>query len=205
MKQATIIISFLLLSILPVKAQTDNEIIANIEKASKEMTSLQCSFTQKKQVSIIDEVITSSGVLYYLRDTKLCWEYKKPYSYKFIMNGDKVMLKSGNTVNVFDTKSNKMFSQISKLIISGVDGSGISDKTRFDVSFATKGKDVVVTLVPKTKDIKKMFSEVLLHFDVQGYFIKEIEMIEPSGDKTDIILTDRIINKSIDEKVFHIE
>ncbi|MDD3200653.1 MAG: outer membrane lipoprotein carrier protein LolA [Bacteroidales bacterium] len=204
MKRIVLIISMLICSIT-IWGQDRSAVVEKINAASQKITSLSCDFIQKKQVSILDESIVSSGKLFFAAGNKLCWEYIKPYTYSFIMNGSKVLLRSGDSSNVFDTKTNKMFSQISKLIMSGVDGSGITDYDNFDITVIDGVKEVIVTMVPKNRDVRKMFSRILLHFGKEDYFVKMIQMLEPSGDETSIEIINRKLNSAIDEKVFAIE
>lgn len=187
-------------------AQDNNStLVGKIKEASTKITSLTCDFVQKKQVSILNESLISSGQLFFSQGGKLCWQYIKPYAYSFVMNGSKIALRSDGSTNVFDTKSNKMFSQISKLIMCGVDGSGIDDVKNFDITLKEESKDVVVTMLPKARDVKKMFSKIMLHFGKDDYYVKKIELFEPSGDKTEIEILNRKTNCTIDEKVFVVE
>lgn len=174
-----------------------------INEASKSIRTLQCGFTQEKTVSILETKMVSTGRMFY-KEGKLCWEYIEPYSYRFVMNGDKVMMSNESGDNVIDVRGNRMFRKLSEIIIGGIDGTGITDTDSFDLTFSA-GKDVVVVrMVPRLREMKSMFQAIELHFSTRDYMVGKIVLNEESGDNSVITLRDRILNQPIDEKVFYI-
>jgi outer membrane lipoprotein carrier protein len=205
----TIIILFV--SCLAYGQQTDYKIVSNLQsqvyidditKASGSMTTLQCSFTQKKIISVLSESVISKGKLLYKKENKLCWEYSTPYLYIFILNGDKVFIRNEKSTSQFDTKSNAVFKEISLLLVNSIKGVGLIDPRKFDVVFFENSSFIKMELTAKNKTLKSIMSNIIFYFDRSTYLVHNIEMVEPSGDSTSIVFSNTVLNQPIDDEKF---
>jgi outer membrane lipoprotein-sorting protein len=176
--------------------------ISKIERASASLTTLQSSFTQKKEISVLAESVTSKGILLYKKENKLCWEYSTPYFYLFALNGDKVYIKNDKSTKEFDTKSNALFKEISVLLMNSISGTGLIDPKKFDAVFYDNATSVKVQLTPKNKALKSMLKTITLYFNKTGYLVHTIEMMEPSGDSTTIVFKETKTNQPINDEKF---
>ena len=88
----------------PVGADESRKMVAEVCAAAAEMTSLQCDFVQVKQLSLLQTALTSRGKMYYRGGDRLRWEYTSPYTYTFVLNGDRVMLKSSEKTDVVSVR-----------------------------------------------------------------------------------------------------
>ncbi len=178
------------------------ELIQKITASSEQMKTLKCDFVQKKTISILADEMISEGQLSYKQKDKLRWEYTKPYQYQFVMNGDKVMINSGKNKNIIDVNSSKVFKEISKIIMSGINGSGIFEQDKFTSKFFVGTADYQVSLTPKQKDLKQLFSNIKLYFNKTDYTVNMIEIEELNGDKTIIQMKNKQINKELSDEIF---
>jgi outer membrane lipoprotein carrier protein len=176
--------------------------IADIEKASASLTTLQCSFKQNKSIAILAESVVSQGTLLYKKENRLCWEYVSPYYYLFALNGDKVYIKNDKSTSQFDTKSNALFKEISLLLLNSVGGAGLIDPKKFDAVFYESFSLVKVQLTPKSKTLKSFLSTINLYFDKKSYLVNTIEMIEPAGDTNTIVFSEVKLNQPINDEKF---
>jgi outer membrane lipoprotein carrier protein len=186
----------------PVENNLIPSYISKIEKASASLSTLQSSFTQKKNIAILQESVLSKGTLIYKKDNKLCWEYTSPYYYLFVLNGDKVFIKNDKSTNQFDTRSNTLFKEISLLLVNSISGTGLIDPKKFDASFFESVSSVQVRLIPKNKTLKSFLSTVILYFGKESYLVNSIEMIEPSGDTNIIVFSEIKLNQPVDDQKF---
>jgi outer membrane lipoprotein carrier protein len=175
---------------------------SKIEKAAASLTSLQCSFTQKKIISVLSESVISKGKLLYKDGNKLCWEYSTPYYYLFALNGDKVYIKNDRTTSQFDTKSNSLFKEISMLLLNSISGSGLIDTKKFDVSFYENSATLKVSLTPRNKTLRSLLNTITLYFEKATYLVQKIEMTEPSGDATTIVFSEVKLNQPVSDENF---
>ena len=202
------ILYIILMCLTPVLAMAQNEgeqkIIQKISKAAQSMTSMQCDFVQTKHMKLLNDNMVSYGKMYYQQNSKLRWEYTSPYTYTFILNDSKVLLKKGNRNDVIDVNQNKMFKEIARMMMNSVVGKCLTVKKDFKISVAETSEQYVATLLPQKKDMKQMFSKVILYVNKRQLSIAKVEMQEKKGDNTVIELKNIQLNKNINASVFAI-
>ena len=193
-------------SILPslVMAQSNSEIIQQIDNACSELNSLACDFTQTKHVKLLNNKMVSYGKMYFCQPNMLRWEYTSPYTYTFILNSNQVLLKNAQREDVLDVNKNKMFKEIARLMMSSVVGSCLTDNSTFNTTIATTPNEWIATLVPIKRDLKQMWTHMVIHFDRKMNSVVKVEMYEPSGDFTIIELHNIRHNVAINPLVFSI-
>lgn len=103
-----------------------------------------------------------------------------------------------------DTKQNKMFREIARLMMNTVTGQSLTSGKDFKVSIATSGSEWLATLTPQRKEMKQMFQRIMLHFSKTTSMISIIELTERNGDRTVIQLKNVQKNKAINAKNFEI-
>jgi len=188
----------------PATPEQQKELVQNISAASKQMKTLRCDFVQKKTISILADEMLSEGKLLFKQTDKLCWEYTKPYQYRFTMNGNKVMVGTENNKSIIDVSSSKVFNEISKVIVSSISSSGIFDGDKFTAKFNVGTQDFQVTLTPKQRELRQLFSSITLTFNRKDYSVDAVEIKEISDDTTLIIMKNKQINKDLDDEIFDI-
>lgn len=173
----------------------------NLAKSNTLFNTMTANFLQSKTISILDETVQSEGHVFFRNKDQLCWEYVKPYSYKFVINGDKILIDNGKDQNIMDSNSNKLFGEIKKMILSTMNGK--SDRLKgFDQTFFINNQFMLISLTAKSKEMRSLMSGVKLYFDKNSCVIDKIEILEESGDNTTIQLKDKQINTPIKDEIF---
>lgn len=185
-------------------AKQKNEAIAKINQAASGLKSMKCSFVQTKYLSLLSDKMVSEGKMYYCQSNKLRWEYTSPYSYLFIFNGTKVYVGGKSRKDVIDTKNNKVFKEVARIMMNTVTGKALSNSSDFAVDISSSGNDWLVTLVPKKKDLKQMFKKIIMKFSKSSTMISEIDIYEKNGDRTNIKMKNITTNCSLNESLFAI-
>lgn len=196
-----IIISFLI-SLGCFAQGNSQQIISQISGATSKLTSMQCDFVQTKTVKMLNEKLVSKGRMYYQQPNRLRWEYMTPYTYTFVFNGRKVSLKKNNRNDVIDVNRNKMFKEIASIMMNSVIGTSLTDRKSFKTTVKDTPAEWVATLVPQSKELKQMFTSIVLHFNKEKSVVVKVEMFEKNGDMTVIALNNIIKNQKIDAKIF---
>jgi outer membrane lipoprotein-sorting protein len=188
----------------PATETQQKEMTQKILQSSKQLLTLRCDFVQKKTISILADEMISEGMMFFKQKDKLRWEYTKPYQYEFVMSDDRVMTRSGKTINIIDVNSSKVFREISKILVSSINGSGIFDQSKFLTRFFVSAKDNMVSLNPKQKELKQMFHEIRIRFNKLDYTVNSVEIEEWSGDITFIEMKNKQINIELGDETFDI-
>lgn len=193
----------MLLLFLVVKAQLSQDaIIAKINAAVSKIETMQCDFVQTKHMKMLNNKMVSTGIMAYKQSDKLRWEYKKPYTYVFILNGTKVYLKKESRNDVIDIKQNKVFKSIAEIMMNSVIGKCLTNNKEFKVSISDVNNQWVASLIPQKKELKQMYSKIILYFGKASSIIQKVEMIEKNGDKTIIELKNVKLNKPVNANSF---
>lgn len=163
---------------------------------------MDCAFVQTKYLSLLSDKMVSNGKMYFAQPDRLRWEYTKPYQYLFIFNGTKVYVGSNSRKDVIDTQSNKVFKEVARIMMSTVTGKALSNSADFNIDLADGGNMWTVKLVPKKKEMKKMFGAIELIFNKSNLMIAEINIHEKNKDRTNIKLKNVSINGHVNENIF---
>ena len=211
------IIPLLLLLLLPLagtRAQTSRpvtpgeqqRVLEKIASAARQARTITCDFVQTKTLSILDETITSRGLMLYRQDNRLRWEYHAPYHSIFILDDRKILMQAGEDRNVIDVESSKLFREIVKIMMNSVSGNGLTDARSFTARYHRDSDSTWrITLIPVQREIRKMFSVIELTFNTGNYSVDKVRMEESNGDETIIELSAKQFNATLEDEIFTID
>ena len=181
------------------------QVINEVDRAARAMSTMQCDFTQTKTMKMLKKTMTSQGLMYYKRPDKLRWQYTSPYDYTFIINGGMVSLKSQKSNEKIDVRKNKMFDQITKVILNSITGSGLKNSSDFTCVMYKNGNIYSAKLYPKKKELKQVYQSIEIFFNAQRTMVTSVKMEEKTGDTTVIKFSNVKTNAPINEKVFAVQ
>ena len=173
----------------------------SFSKESAKVQTIVSSFTQEKQLIALTETITSTGDFWFKRSNQVRIDYKKPFVYRMIMNGDKILIKDEQKENRINVRSNKLFQQVNRIMLDCIQGSILSSKDFSTRVFEDKSH-YLLELTPTGKGIRDFFDVILLKVERKDYSVASIEMIEPGGDKTLMTFSDKKLNSPVNDEVF---
>ena len=183
-------------------AEQQKQMIEKIDKTASAMTGMQCEFTQTKSMKLLSKEMQSKGIMYFKRPNKLRWQYTSPYDYTFILNGDKVQIKSSKSTKNIDVQGNKMFLQITNIILNSVTGGSLKSSSDFNVEVYKKDNSYFAKLFPKKKEFKQLYQVIEIYFDPALTMVNSVRMVEKTGDETRVNLINTKLNVAVDEKMF---
>lgn len=188
----------------PVWSQGVNEaqVKAKINQTAAKLKSMQCDFVQTKHLKMLNDKMVSNGKMYYQQSNKLRWEYITPYHYTFILNQSQVLLKNNKRNDVIDVNQNKIFKEITRIMMNSVVGKSLSDDKDFSSMITESQTEWIATLTPLRKDMKQMFKEIQLYFNKSASMVSKVVLIEKNGDKTVIELKNVQTNIPINANTF---
>lgn len=185
-------------------SEQQKQVIEKMDKSAAAMTSMQCDFSQSKNMKLLSKEMKSEGVMYFKKPDKLRWQYTSPYDYTFILNGDQVRIKSQKSTKNIDVQGNKMFRQITNIILKSITGGGLKNSADFTVELYKADKEYFAILYPKKKELKQIYRLIEIHFNPQLTMVNMVKMEEKTGDVTVVKLTNIKANTTINEKMFDI-
>ena len=178
------------------------QIVEKIDRSAQRMTTMQCTFTQTKSMKMLSKKMISKGVMYFKRPSQLRWQYTSPYDYTFLLNGDKIRLKSAKSTKDISVQGNKMFRQITNIILNSITGGSLRSTSDFWLEMYKTGNTYFARLYPKKKELKQVYQIIEIYFSPALDCVSSVKMIEKSGDTTLVELNGIKYNASINEKMF---
>lgn len=184
-------------------AARQKTMVEKINQTAAGIRTIDCQFTQVKTLGFLNDQLTSAGrMLFMAEGGRLRWEYQQPYSYTFILNGEKAYICSAKSQQTIDIRQSRLFQSIAEVMMNSVTGKSLTTSVGFDCVMYSGGDEWQAVLTPKRKELKKLFKTIRLHFSSARQMVTQVEMTETSGDTTVITLKNVKTNGRIDEKMF---
>ncbi|MCF0202172.1 MAG: outer membrane lipoprotein carrier protein LolA [Bacteroidaceae bacterium] len=158
--------------------------ISEISTAAATIKSMKCDFIQTKSLKILGDKMVSKGNMQLKQPDLLKWQYTTPYSYTFTLDGNKVSIEKGGRKDVIDINESRMFKEITRIMMNTLLGKCLTDRKSFKTTVMQKDQMYLATLVPLKKDIKQMFTKIVLHYNRQIAKVTKVELHEKNGDST---------------------
>jgi outer membrane lipoprotein carrier protein len=181
---------------------------ANLLTSTQKAKSMECDFVQKKFLEVLTEPVVSKGHFCFKRENLIRWEYisKDPKSnYLIVINGDKILLKKADEKgNVIDTKSNKVFKELTEMMMSCFSGNINAIEKKYAIQYFEDEKLYMTRLVPIDKNAAAYLKNIDMYFDKNDMTISRLIMVEPSGDSTEYNFTNKKLNMPISDERFKI-
>ncbi len=163
-------------------------ILKDLQRNMSSLHSMYLEFTQERHLKLFTEPLKSEGVMFIERPDKIRWETTAPYQ--------SILLSSQQSVAQFEYEEGRWkklkmgFPQMLKRVMDQMvlmhQGKLDALTSDFKLSVAT-GAVVVVTMVPKDKNILSVMSSLEIHMAPDLSATREVVMNEPSGDLTRIL------------------
>lgn len=175
-----------------------------ITEASNKISTIQCDFTQEKNMSMLSEKAVSKGKFYFKKESKVRLEYLAPVKNLIVMNSGKMLMKDEKKSSQMDMHRSKVFQQLNNIIVGSINGSLFNGKD-FTVSLSESNSLVKVELKPISKMLKSFLSTIVLVLDKKDFTATRIEMNEASGDNTILSFSSKEINGNVEDALFAIK
>jgi len=182
----------------------DTENIVNeLKAASIRINTIISDFTQEKHLEFLNDVIISKGKFWFKKDNLLRWEYLTPFEYVIVSDGEKFIIKDGNSVKEYDIKSNKVFQEINNLIISSVRGT-LLEKDEFTFTVFENSGSYLVKMIPAGQEMFNVLKRIELYFNKSDKNIYRVKMVENEDDYTIISFENKKINEAVSSDIFSV-
>lgn len=177
---------------------------ANFAAASQKIESIESSFTQVKNLSMLKDKISSKGKFYYKKGNKVRIEYTSPYNYLMILNNNNMTIKDDKKTSNYNTRSNKIMQSVNNIMLDCMRGSVYGNK-EFTVEAFENSKEYLLKMKPVTSVMKKMFANIEVFLDKKDFHVLRLNMIENGGDNSLMSFTNSVMNKNVSDALFSVK
>jgi outer membrane lipoprotein-sorting protein len=173
--------------------------LRKIAETTGQMGTMECHFVQTQKLQALASAAKSEGFMLYKRPACMRWQYTSPTNYCFILNNGKaVMKRDGRSMRGEGTKA---FARIGRMVLASISGRSVVDDKNFINTYQAGDGLFRITMVPRSATMRRVVNEIVMDFDQQSSFIKEIEMV---GRKsvTSIVFSGKKVGVGIDDSQF---
>ena len=175
-------------------------VLKKMDAVAANFTTAQANFEWETYQKVIDEIIgVDKGVIYYRksgRQVEMMAEVKetgasassmKPEPKFVLLSGGKIRLYQPKLDQVTEYDLGKNQSDFESYIVLGFGASGQDLKKNFDVTYMGPEtidgvKTAKLQLIPKSENVKKTYSEILLWIDLDRGVSVQQQLFQPQGD-----------------------
>lgn len=166
----------------------------------KDIQSFKADIVQKKKLKVMKNSQLSYGSIYFKKPKKLLWKLEKPFEYKFLLNGNKIV-KEYPQLNEVQTilidKDNKLKVLFDNIFII----MGLANYNKIKEKYIVKLHSNTITLIPKEEKFKKIIKHIEIHLNNES-IIKTLIILETNENQTEIHFSNVKLNLNLSEKLF---
>ena len=180
------------------------EFQTRLSTSNAKVNTVSSDFTQTKNLALLSDKIKSKGKFYFKKDDKVRIEYTSPYSYLLVMNNGQIMVKDEQKTSKINTKNSKTMQSVNRIMIDCMRGTVLNNPD-FKVSAFENGSSYLLSLVPATDAMKKMFKSIDVYLDKKSFDVDRLSMKEQGGDYTDMDFSNTQHNVALNDALFKVK
>lgn len=180
------------------------EFESKFETYSKLIKSIKCDFSQEKSMVMLENSVAMSGDFYYDSRGDICLDYMKPIGNKIIFTGEKFMMLNSGKKTVAKLSSNPMLRQLSQMLIACMTGDVSKFKSGWDIDYTLVSGEYILTLTPINSRVRRMVSNIVLHFVETDMSLSQMKMVEQNGNTSAYKFFNKVVNGEINASYFEL-
>lgn len=170
--------------------------LKEIAQQSATMKTLSCKFRQVQESPMLKTPEISTGNLQFLSSGTLVWKYETPKLFQLSLLEDRIVMTSDKGVKSLPLADNPMMEQIRDFFIGLVNGDRLKpDGDGFECSLREKDNQCIVTMTPKSRQLRKAFASMEFTFTGTDCRIGSVVLYGAKGGKTTVTFTDHKITR----------
>jgi len=185
------------LALAATDAKTET-LLRDLGRASAEVRTLKAHFVQEKHVTIVRDVLRSSGTFLLDKNGRIAWVVADPEPIRVVIRKDGVFA-GGKAI-----AGEGAAASVSALpMVEGMSGifAGLSPKTAEVFDVKSLGEDRL-RLEPRAKELARWIAAIEITLDAKTKTPARVKLEEPGGDVTDIVFSDVVVNPQLDDAAF---
>lgn len=203
MKIRSLLLPLALLSALTVRGQLPDSFRERLAQASRENRTIQCDFTQHRQVRRMKGEIELKGRFYYDNAKAMALIYTQPAGDKVIIRDDRIILKTAGQVTQTATSANPMLQQVALMIRASMTGDLTQFGEGWQIGYEEKEGVGIVRMTPLSRRARKYIDSITLRFDMRSMTLDRMELNETQGGHSVYEFRNKQFNLAVDPARFN--
>jgi outer membrane lipoprotein carrier protein len=188
----------------PIEGKERIEIIERLQEQQREIASLRATVVQKKRHPLLATEVVSEGTLLFQKPNRVRWEVGKPDRVVIVIDGRTLVTYRPDRQEAErrDLGSDFGARAAVEFLTSGMSLAVPELEKRFQVDMHREDGLLVLVLTPRSRWAAKAVASVALYRQDRDAVPSRIVISGQPGDRTEITLTDIVINPPVAEDAF---
>jgi len=207
-----IFLLFICLSIGRLYANDDtavkmDTILESLQEKMSGLKTIQTDFIQEKNLALFKQKLILKGKIFIQKPGMLSWRVFTPLCYSLVINGSKISQwdQDTNQVQSVSLSKNPSFQAAIQQMQNWFSGTYKSMRGEYQISLISKNP-LKLEFIPKEKSMAGNFIQrVTVLFQDDQQYIKEIGILEKSGDSTLLVFINALLNQEISPKAWEVK
>lgn len=183
------------------------DVLSRFDEKQKATNTLVASFTEQKELKLLEKPVVSQGEFFYTRPNQVRWEYLDPDRKVFVITEDRYTayypaLKRAEEVPIKKFVGKRLFRFL------GV-GQSIEDLGKYyDFALADKSDipgTYLLLLTPRKKKLRDRVAEMKIWVDGENFLPSRLQYVEADGDTTLLSFTGMQSNIEVSASRFQLD
>jgi outer membrane lipoprotein carrier protein len=191
----------------PDEASDVHDMLRGLGEKVSNFKSLKTNFIQEKNLAIFKNKIILRGRIYLQKPNKIAWHVDEPVKYSVLITDKSIRQwdEDTNQVQEMSLSGNPVFQNVLNQLAVWFSGDYVSLLKDYDVLLLWKSP-LVFEFIPKKGNVAgKIIKSITISVRDDERYLKQIKILEISGDSTTIIFKDTIFNAPIDNLDFEVK
>jgi outer membrane lipoprotein-sorting protein len=190
------------------------QVLSQMDQAAAKFRTTEANFTWIQYNKVIDDIAdTQKGRIYFRRagrEVQMAADIREPDAKQLVFSDGKIQIYQPRIEqeDIYDARAHR--EEFESFLVVGFGGGGHDMLKSFDVQFLGNEKlgdieTAKLDLVPKSEEVKRNFSHLMLWIDPQRGVSIQQQLFETSGDYRLAKYSDIQVNQKISENVFKLK
>ncbi|RJQ13958.1 MAG: outer membrane lipoprotein carrier protein LolA [Nitrospiraceae bacterium] len=183
------------------------ELLSGVEQKISGFRSLKTGFVQEKNLAVFKSRITIRGRIYLQKPGRIAWHVDDPVRYSVVISDKSVRQWDEDTgrVQEISLSGNPVFRSFMDQMAVWFSGDYISLLKDYEVEVLQRSP-LVLGFTPKENNpAVKIIKKITVGLREDEKYLKQITILESSGDSTTIIFKDTVFDAPIDSSDFEVK
>ena len=176
-----------------------NTILETLQDKMSEVSTIQTDFIQEKNLELFKQKLILKGKIFIQKPGMLSWRVFTPIRYSLVINGSQISQwdQDSDQVQSVSLAKNPSFQVAIQQMQNWFSGTYKSMQGDYQISLISL-QPLKLEFIPKEKSVARNFIQrVTVLFQNDRQYIKEIDILEKSGDSTLLTFLTAKLNSSI--------
>lgn len=169
----------------------------------KELSSIQADFHQVRKMSLLSDVVESSGILVFAQPERIRLEYQKPFFHLVVIDGDQIWLKDEKKTHRIPMRQQPALKKMNQMIMDCLQGTVLTNPD-FEVSAYQNARSYALELIPRERSQAMGWEKILMILDKESGHLHRLKLVDEGGDYTQMDFTNIRRNQPVDDSHFRL-